>query len=60
MYIARILKTELFFNGLRVIIISLPHRADDAIRHNPDLIGRTHFYWRSNHGKAPNWAWKSL
>ena len=42
MYIARILKTELF-NGLRVIIISLPHRADDAIRHNPDLIGRTTF-----------------
>ncbi|TWH48877.1 hypothetical protein [Sporomusa sp. KB1] len=42
MYIARILKTELF-NGLKAIIISLPHRADDAIRHNPDLIGRTSF-----------------
>lgn len=42
MYIARILKTELF-NGLKAIIISLPHRADDAIRHNPDLIGRTTF-----------------
>lgn len=42
MYIARILKTELF-NGLKAIIISLPHRADDAIRHNPDLIGRTAF-----------------
>lgn len=42
MYIARILKTELF-NGLKAIIISLPHRADDAVRHNPDLIGRTTF-----------------
>lgn len=42
MYVARILKTELF-NGLKAIIISLPHRADDAIRHNPDLIGRTSF-----------------
>ena len=42
MYIARILKTELF-NGLKAIILSLPHRADDAIRHNPDLIGRTTF-----------------
>ncbi|SEJ66286.1 hypothetical protein SAMN05660742_11319 [Propionispira arboris] len=42
MYIARILKTELF-NGLKAIIISLPHRADDAVRHNPDFIGRTTF-----------------
>jgi len=42
LYIARILKTELF-NGLKAIIISLPHRADDAVRHNPDLIGRTTF-----------------
>jgi len=42
MYIARILKTEIF-NGLKAIIISLPHRADDAVRHNPDLIGRTTF-----------------
>lgn len=42
MYIARVLKTELF-NGLKAIIISLPHRTDDAIRHNPDLIGRTTF-----------------
>lgn len=40
MYIARILKTELF-RGLRAIIISLPHRSDDAIRQNSDLIGRT-------------------
>lgn len=38
MYIARILKTKLF-NGLKAIIISLPHSADDAIRHNSDLIG---------------------
>ncbi|MET1250343.1 ATP-binding protein [Sporolactobacillus sp. STCC-11] len=26
--------------GLKVIVISLPHRADDAIRKNPDLSGR--------------------
>ena len=39
-YIARTLKTEIF-NGLRAIILSLPHRSDDAIRLNPDLIGRT-------------------
>ena len=38
-YIARILKTELF-NGLKAIVLSVPHRADDVIRHNPDLIGR--------------------
>jgi len=42
MYIARVLKTELF-NGLKAIIIYLPHRSDDAVRHNPDLIGRTTF-----------------
>lgn len=42
LYIARILKTALF-NGLKAILLSLPHRADDAIRHNPDLIGRTSF-----------------
>ena len=38
-YIARILKTEMF-NGLKAIVLSVPHRADDVIRHNPDLIGR--------------------
>lgn len=42
LYIARILKTELF-NGLKAIVLSLPHRADDTIKHNPDLIGRTTF-----------------
>lgn len=42
LYIARVLKAEIF-NGLRVILLSLPHRADDAIRLNPDLIGRTAF-----------------
>ena len=42
MYIARILKTELF-NGLRAVVISLPHRSDDAVNRNPDLIGRTVF-----------------
>ena len=41
-YISRTLKAELF-NGLSAILISLPHRADDAIRRNPDLIGRTIF-----------------
>ena len=41
-YIARTLKTEIF-KGLRAIILSLPHRSDDAIRMNPDLIGRTTF-----------------
>lgn len=40
MYIARTLKTELF-NGLKAVIISLPHRSDEAIVCNPDLIGRT-------------------
>ena len=42
LYIARTIKTYLI-NGLKVIILSLPHRADDAIRKNPDLIGRTSF-----------------
>lgn len=41
-YIARTLKTELF-NGLKAILLSLPHRYDDAVRLNPDLIGRTVF-----------------
>ena len=41
-YIARTIKTELF-NGLKAIILTLPHRSDDAIRLNPDLIGRTTF-----------------
>ena len=41
-YIARTLKTELF-NGLKAILMSLPHRSDDVIRRNPDLIGRTAF-----------------
>lgn len=41
-YIARTIKTELF-NGLKAIILTLPHRSDDAIRLNPDLIGRTAF-----------------
>lgn len=40
MYIARTLKTELF-NGLKAVIISLPHRSEEAIIFNPDLIGRT-------------------
>ena len=39
-YIARTIKTELF-NGLKAVILTLPHRSDDAIRLNPDLIGRT-------------------
>lgn len=42
LYLARTLKAEIF-NGLRAIILSLPHRADDAIRLNPDLIGRMSF-----------------
>lgn len=41
-YIARTLKAELFY-GLKAIVLSLPHRSDDAIRRNPDLIGRTTF-----------------
>ena len=39
-YIVRTLKTELF-HGLKAVILTLPHRSDDAIRLNPDLIGRT-------------------
>ena len=42
LYLARVLKTELF-NGLKVVLLSLPHRADEAIKLNPDLIGRTSF-----------------
>jgi len=40
--IARILKNEIFY-GLKVVVISLPHRSDDAIRLNPDLNGRVRF-----------------
>lgn len=40
LYIARILKTELF-NGLNAVIVSLPHRSDEAITLNSDLTGRT-------------------
>ena len=39
LYIARVLK-DAIFSGLKAVIISLPHRSDDAIRRNPDLIGR--------------------
>ena len=39
-YVARILKTELF-NGLKAVVVSLPHRCDEVIIRNPDLIGRT-------------------
>ena len=39
MYIARVLK-DAIFSGLKAVIVSLPHRSDDAIRRNPDLIGR--------------------
>ncbi len=42
LYLSRILKAELF-NGLKVILLTLPHRTDDAIKHNPDLIGRMVF-----------------
>lgn len=42
MYIARILKSEIFY-GLKAVIVSLPHRSDDAIRLNPDLSGRIRF-----------------
>ena len=42
LYLSRILKAELF-NGLKVILLTLPHRADDVIKRNPDLIGRTVF-----------------
>lgn len=40
--IARILKNEIFY-GLKAVVISLPHRSDDAIRLNPDLNGRVSF-----------------
>lgn len=40
--LSRILKAELF-NGLKVILLTLSHRADDVIKRNPDLIGRTVF-----------------
>lgn len=40
--IARILKNEIFY-GLRIVIISLPHRSEDVIRLNPDLNGRVRF-----------------
>ena len=39
-YIARTLKSELF-DGLKAVLLTLPHRSDDAIRLNADLIGRT-------------------
>ena len=39
-FIAQTIKVELF-NGLKAIIISLPHRSDEAIVQNTDLIGRT-------------------
>lgn len=42
LYIARILKSEIF-HGLKAVIVSLPHRSDDAIRLNPDLIGRVRY-----------------
>lgn len=42
LYIARILKDKIFY-GLRAVILSLPHRADEAIRLNHDLIGRVSF-----------------
>lgn len=41
-YIARVLKSEIF-HGLRTIVVSLPHRSDDAIRLNPDLISRVRY-----------------
>lgn len=30
-------------SGLKAVVLSLPHRADDAIRENPDLNGRMNF-----------------
>ena len=42
LYLARILKAQIF-HGLRAVLLSLPHRADEAIRLNPDLIGRVSF-----------------
>lgn len=41
-YIARILKSGIF-HGLKAVVVSLPHRSDDARRMNPDLIGRVRF-----------------
>ncbi|MFC5407636.1 ATP-binding protein [Cohnella soli] len=41
-YIARVLKSEIF-RGLKAVVVSLPHRSDDAIRLNPDLIGRVRY-----------------
>lgn len=42
LYMARVLKAQIF-HGLRAVLLSLPHRADEAIRLNPDLIGRVSF-----------------
>lgn len=42
LYLARTIKAELF-DGLKVILLSLPHRTDDIIKRNPDLIGRIVF-----------------
>ncbi len=39
MYMARQFK-DAIRKGFKVIIVSLPHRSDDAIRTNPDLQGR--------------------
>ena len=41
-YLARTIKAEIF-DGLKVILLSLPHRTDDIIKRNPDLIGRVVF-----------------
>lgn len=41
-YLARVLKSEIF-HGLKAVVVSLPHRSDDAIRLNPDLIGRVRY-----------------
>lgn len=41
-YIARVLKSEIF-HGLKAVVVSLPHRSDDAIRLNPDLISRVRY-----------------
>ena len=42
LYLARVLKAQIF-HGLRAVLLSLTHRADEAIRLNPDLIGRVSF-----------------
>ncbi len=42
LYLARVLKAKIF-HGLRAVLLSLPHRADEAIRLNHDLIGRVSF-----------------